>query len=613
VILLELAAQGIRGVAPAGGRATLRPGYNVVQADGAVLRRVLEALVYPSPRDADALPRAAAGPANAPMRAGLTVVGNDRVTYRLLRDFATGAQLQRFDAEKRSFAPVSQDLAEIAAFLQRTVGVPPQPRLDALLSLAAADLPSRADGVAAAALAAPARATLTPEQARKRIVQLKGELEKARVAEKLQYQLDGLQAALFKADEALKGSAKLRDGLESAEAARADLGEIATVAERLGDWEAKLAAFERATARRAEAAQRVAAEREAMGEQAEVAAPAPFWKAPPFWAGAGGGLAVALAGAVGAAAIHPDARYLALLDVPAFGWAAWVALRWVGEVEARERTGRRRKVVDDWERKVEAQYERDAAEIREAAKALGLSRPAELREALGRVADADAVVAEWRRRIAEAEGSAETRSAVAERKRIEDALHAVEAKLAAEAGGFVRDVGSVEAEIRRLEAEAAAPAAPAPAPAPRAAPPAEPFRALLDRAALALGGSPAAAGRAVAQRASQALAALSFQRLLGIVVDDRANVQVQSGGRAVAAASLPTADKDLVWLALKLSFVEQGLAAGNAIAVLEDAFGGLTDGARRSAARLLKQIAKPGQLLHATSDPSFREAADHSA
>jgi hypothetical protein len=96
-------------------------------------------------------------------------------------------------------------------------------------------------------------------------------------------------------------------------------------------------------------------------------------------------------------------------------------------------------------------------------------------------------------------------------------------------------------------------------------------------------------------------------------VDDRGNVQVQTGGRAMPAATLPAADRDLVWLALKLAFVEQALAAGKLVAIAEDAFGGLSEGARRFAARLLKQIAKPGQLLLATSDPSFREAADHAA
>src|SRR5512133_3404209 len=174
VIFLELAAQGIRGVAPAGGRATLRPGYNVVAADGAVLRRVIEALLYPEARDGDALPRAPGGPPGAPIRAGLTVVGNDRVTYRLVRDFATGAQLHRFDADKRSFALVSQDLTQIAAFMQDTIGAPPRRKLAALLALSAGEAPSKVSGAGAGlpAAIAPQRSSLTPEQARKRLAAL---------------------------------------------------------------------------------------------------------------------------------------------------------------------------------------------------------------------------------------------------------------------------------------------------------------------------------------------------------------------------------------------------------------------------------------------------------
>jgi hypothetical protein len=613
VIFLELAAQGVRGVAPAGGRATLRPGYNVVQADGAVLRRVVEALLYPQPKDGDAFPRVPGGPPGAPMRAGLTAVGNDKLTYRLVRDFATGAQLHRFDGEKRSFALVTQELAEIAAFMERTIGAPPRRRLGALLAIAAAELPSKAGGGAGgpAPSIAPQRSSLTPEQTQKRLAALRAELERAKIAEKLQFQLDGLQAQLFKLDEALKAGAKLRDGLATAEAARAEVSDATAAVERLGDPEARLAAFEKATARKAEAAERVAAERAALAEVEERGAPGPFWKDPLFWAGAGGGLGVALVAAIGSAA-YPDVRYLAMLDVPMFGWAAWVGLRWVGALEAWERVARRRRAVDDWERKVEAQYERDAAAVRDAMKALGVSRPEDLKEALGRTADADAVVAEWRRRIEEWEASPEARSASSERARVEKALRDVEAKLAAEAGGFVRDVRSVEMEIHRLESEAAGPAAPAPAPppAPRIA---DPFRHLLEQAAAELGGSPVSAGRTASQKASQALVGLSFQRLQAVVVDDRGNLQVQTGGRTVAATTLPAADKDLVWLALKLALLEQALAAGKLVAVVDDAFAGLSDGARRFAARLLKQMAKPGQIVHATSDAAFREAADHSA
>lgn len=621
MILLEFAAQGIRGVAPAGGRATLRPGYNVVAADGAALRRVLEALFYPDPRDAEALPRASGGPANAPIRAGLTLVGNDRVTYRLIRDFSAGAQLHRFDPAKRSFALVSQDLAEIGRAMQDSVGVPPPGRLAALLTLSAAELPSRQGGGGGAVAPAPApRPSLTPEVGRKRLDALRSELEKAKLSERLQYQLDGLQSRLFKIEEALKGREKIREGLERAEAARADVEGIARIAAQLGDADARFAAFERSSVRRDEAEARVAAEREALASAEAAGSPRPFWIDPLFWAGAGGGIAVALAAALGAGAM-PDLRYLALLDVPAFGLGAWVALRWVGSVEQRDRAARRRRIVDEWEKKVAAQFEKDGAEIRDAMKALGLSRSSELRDALARLAEADAGVAEWRGRLSEWESSPDSRGAVAEKARVEDGIRIVESRLSDEVGGFVRDVQSVEAEIQRLESEPAAPSGPPSAAPPAAAPPAaglraaggEPLRMLLERAGAELGASPVAAARAVSHKASQALVGLSFQRLQALVVDDRGNVQVQTGGRAVAAMGLAPGDRDLVWLALKLSFLEQALAAGRLVAIADDALGGLSEGARRFAARLLKQLARPGQLVHGTADPSFREAADHAA
>ncbi|HUL58869.1 MAG TPA: hypothetical protein VLU43_06330 [Anaeromyxobacteraceae bacterium] len=612
MILLEFAAQGVRGVAPAGGRATLRPGYNVVSADGAALRRLLEALLYPDPRDGDALPRAPGGPPGAGLRAGLTFVGDDGVTYRLVRDFQAGAQLHRFEQAKRSFALVSQDLADIAQLMRAPGGAPAPARLGALLSIAASDLPSKRAGAASGAGLTP-RAQLSPDQARKRIGALEAELERARVAEKLQYRLDGLQQRTFKLDEALKQGGQLREGLEKAEADRRELQGAAEVAGALGDPDARIAAYEKASARRDEALARVEAERAALAQADTGGAPPPLWRLTPFWAGVGCG-AVALAVGAAGALLGSDLRYAALLDVPALGFAAFVALRWVSSLEDWERTGRRSRVIEDWERKMLEQFERDAAPVRAAMQALNVTKIAELKEQLARVGDAEAVVAEWRRRIEEWESNPGARDAVAEKSRLDEELREVETQLTAEAGGFVRDARSIEQEIRRLEQEAAQPApAPVAPSAPVAAPPGDSIKALLERAAAELGQTPAGTGRAVAAKASQALNGLSFQRLPALSVDDRGNVQVTVSGRPSPVLGLPPQDRDLVFLALKLGFLEQALAAKKGLAVIEDVFAGLSDGARRFAARLLKQLARGAQIVHATTDPACREAADHAA
>jgi hypothetical protein len=188
-------------------------------------------------------------------------------------------------------------------------------------------------------------------------------------------------------------------------------------------------------------------------------------------------------------------------------------------------------------------------------------------------------------------------------------LRALEARVSDEVGGFVRDVRSIELDLERAEADPGPLASPA---EPRiAAPVADPLKALVELAAEELGTTAGAAARAVVARASQTLSGLSFQRLQAVHADERGGFQVTSGGRPVPAAALSLADRDLVYLAVKLAFVEQALAGGKLVALAEDAFTALSDGSRRFAARLLKQIARPGQLVHATSDASFREAADH--
>jgi hypothetical protein len=618
VLFLEFAAQGIRGVAPPGGRATLRPGYNVVAADGAALARLLRALLYPAPQDGEELGRQQ-GPANSgPVRAGLTLVGDDRVTYRLVRDFAAGCQLHRFEPEKRAFVPVSQDLAEIAGLLRSTIGVPSPTRLGALLSLSVAELPSRAVGALAStpSLPATARQALSGEAARKRLEELRAELERARVAEKLQGQLDVATSRLFKLEEALKSGLRVQEAVAAAAAERGSLQPVAEATAALGDPAVRFAAYEKAAGKRQEAEGRIAAERQAIEEAQARGAPAPAWKEPPFLAGVGAGLVLLL---VGQLAGDSDVRYLSLLDIPAFGWSAWLLLHWIDAQEAWGRLARRSRVIDDWEAKVQAQFARDAGPVNDALQGLGLRQLPELREALERLAAADRAVAEARQLQAEWESDAQTTDALAERGRVEEEMKAIEGQLSAQAGGFVRDVQAIELELARVEAEAAAPAPAAPAPmaVPTPARPlvavasGEPLRGLLERAAAELGGSAPSVARALSVKASQAVAAFTLNRLTGVSADDRGNVQVMSGGRTLPAMTLPPAERDMVYLALKLALLEQALAGGKSVALLEDAFAGLSDGVRRTAGRLIKAQARPGQVLHATTDPAFREAADH--
>jgi hypothetical protein len=466
--------------------------------------------------------------------------------------------------------------------------------------------------VGPAATPAPRRALSAPAK-EKRLAELREELGRAVRAEKAQYALDGLQTRLFKLEELLKEGARLREAAGAAEAALAAAGPAVAVAAGLGDLDAKLAAHARAVARRDEGMARVEADRAEIEGAEAAGAPRPFWRDPRFWGGVAGGAAAAVAAALGAG-VSPGLRYLALLDIPALGASAWVALRWVGALEAHGRLGRRRKLVEEHERKVLEAFEREpaVAELRAAAAALGAANLAELQEAVRKVADATATARDARERLAAFEEQPETRAVLEERTRVEVELKQAEAAVAAEAGGWVRDPRSVEMELERLAAELVAAAEdPAPRPPPMATPGVDPLRELMERAAEELGGSAAAAVREVQARASALLQALSAARLGGVGVDDRGNVLAQAAGRTGPAGALAPGERDLVWLALKLAVVERVLAGGKGLALFDDAFAALPEGVRRATGRLLKQLARPGQLLHASADAAFRESADH--
>ena len=266
-------------------------------------------------------PRAAGGPANAPMRAGLTLVGNDRdhlPARPRLRRGLPAPSLRRGEARVRArLAGARRDPRRSCS---STVGVPAARRASsALLALSAADLPSR-QGAGARRRAAPARAALTPEQARQRIAAARGG---ARAGARRGGAAGAAGRAAGAALQARGGAAgaatKLREGLERALAARAELDG--------GGCRGGGARRRRGEARRLRAGERASATRRWRGRprsaQALDAADAPgragaVLAGRRFLGGRGRGLALAVAGAV-AAARRSELRYVALLAVPAFG------------------------------------------------------------------------------------------------------------------------------------------------------------------------------------------------------------------------------------------------------------------------------------------------------
>lgn len=611
MLLLEIAAQGVRGFAPERGRVTLRPGYNVVAVDGAALRRVVAALFHPDrPADPALRGEGSGTGAGSAVRAGLTLTGDDGVTWRVVRDLAGGSQLQRYDSEKRAFQSMLQDPVRIAEVL-RAAGVPSPERYAAVLSVAAADFPSRQapSGLAGAVLAAPQRrAASSPGEASRKLAAARAELERAQAAEQIQTRMDAAQSHLFKLEEMLRSGEQVQERLRAARAGVDALAAGEAALATLGDPVARLAACARATARRDESLAKVAAEREAQ-EGAPGGVPPPLLRQPGFLAGLGIGALALLAG------LFTELRSLALAAIPATGWSAFEGLRWVGRAEQAQQAARRGRWLSDRERKANELWARETADVRSAMASAGVATLAELEDLHGRAREARAGLAEAEAGFTVWQGRAETQDAETERIAVQQEIGVLERQLTGETGGFVRDVHSLEQEIDRLEREAEngvfEPLGEEEVAEPVAAPPrGEPLRTLMERASADLGLTPGAALRALQPRVLQLLPALSGQRLANFFVDERGNLQVQAGGKLVPSATLGAAERDLCFAVLKVAFLEQGLAAGKSVAVVDDALAVLPEGSRRALARVLKQLARGRQIVHGSSDVAFREAAD---
>src|SRR5690242_5810323 len=138
---VEVAVQNVRGFSPAG-RFALKTGYLVLKPPAALspLAGLSLALLYADGRGGDA---ALAASAQKPGKAALTFVGQDSVTYRVLRELGGGGSLHRLNPTTKQPELVTQDTAEANQFLRGQVGLPPRTTFEQLFCLHAPQLPSR--------------------------------------------------------------------------------------------------------------------------------------------------------------------------------------------------------------------------------------------------------------------------------------------------------------------------------------------------------------------------------------------------------------------------------------------------------------------------------------
>ncbi|WAM29992.1 ATP-binding protein [Myxococcus sp. NMCA1] len=624
----EVAVQNVRGFSPAG-RFALKAGYLVLKppsAESSPLAGLSLALLFADGRGSDASFIASGAKSG---KAALTFVGVDGVTYRVLRDLGGSGTLHRMNPTTQQPELVSSDASEISQFLRGQAGLPPKTTFEQVYCLQSAQLPSRRPRKSAAAGAkvdpktsgrypslASASTVLPAEDipaAEAKLRALEQELSASTEVDSLQFKADGVASQIFDAEQRLKGTEGLKVAIAEAEAA----WRAAPTPESLGlpqDIVNRLKRHPKVIARRDEALARLNADRENEAEARPASVP-PLTQHMGFWAGLGAGvLFLALAVGLGFG-VDRTFRYLALLDIPAFGVAAFLALRYVDDLQKATRHGSKENRFDIREKKILEEYEAEAAPLRMAQKALDVEELDGIAPALERKELLGARVAELRDQLHTMESDPDYLAAAAQVQSLKAEAEALNEELT-QKGTYVRDMREVEREMGRLKESIALAKAPPPpaAPGPDGSVPVEtledPSPVLLSQAADVFTTDILSVQAMLKERCVQYLTALTDRRYQGIEWDREGKAFALTAGRRVPVGELPAKDLDLYYLALRLTVVEKTSARVKRPFLLEDVFTGMEEVKLPLIARMLKHLGTLTQVLHVTSHPGFAQMSD---
>jgi len=639
---VELAVQNVRGFSPAG-RFALKTGYLVLKpptAELSPLAGLSLALLYSDGRGGDASFSASA---QKPGKGALTLVGQDSLTYRVLRELGGGGSLHRLNPTTKQPELVTQDTGEANQFLRGQVGLPPRATFEQLFTLQAAQLPSRRPRSAARSLSSPgmpaARSLSSPGMPAARSLSSPGmpaaqsvlpaadipaaearqrELEKELVlckeVDNLQFEVDGLNSQVFSLESKLRGTESLKEKVREAEA----LWHAEPTPESMGlpaDIVARAERYGRVLARRDEALARLLSEKDVADEEAaRLPEVEPLVRNRNFWIA----VAVGVACLVASFFVPKTIRYVALLDVPAFGFAAMLALRFVEELQDQDRVARRGEMFAVREKKIAEEFEAEAGPVRKAMEVFNVDTPWEIPPRLQRREQLGADVAQLRTQLISVEKHPDFIEAGHQLPVIRQQIELLNAKIE-EKGTFVRDLREVERELSRVKDSIALARNPQLAgglmPGAEAAmgsqPLEDPSPQLLGLAGDALATDIQAVMGLARERCVQYFGALTERRYTGVEWDREGRTTVVgASGRRLPLSELPPREVDLFFLSLRLTLVEKASARLKLPFLVEDAFMGVDESRLPLLARMLKHLGTLTQVLHVTSLAGFTQVSD---
>ncbi|OJT17680.1 chromosome segregation protein SMC [Archangium sp. Cb G35] len=653
---VEVAVQNVRGFSPAG-RFALKTGYLVLKPptpELSPLAGLSLALLYADGRGGDA---ALAASTQKAAKAALTLVGQDSLTYRVLRELGGGGSLHRLNPATKQPELVTQDTAEANQFLRGQVGLPPRTTFEQLFCLQAAQLPSRrprgagrpastsglrahsSTGMPAMrsptspgmAHSSPGMAHSSPGMsisspgvmpasdipaAEAKVRELEKELVLCREVDNLQFEVDGLNSQVFDLESKLRGTDGLKEKVREAEAA----WNAEPTPESFGlpqDIVARAERYPRTLARRDEALARLQSEREVAEEEAQrLPEVEPIVRNRNFL------IAVAVGVAFFVAGLLTDGlgRYLALLDIPAFGFAAVLAIRYVDELQDKDRLSRRGEMFVAREKKILEEFEAEAGPVRKALEVFDVDTPKEIPLRLQRREQLGAEVAQLRAQLVTVEKHPEFQEAAHQLPVLRKQIELLNAQIS-EKGAFVRDLREVERELARLKESIALARNPQMAGMGMSAvdmagggmmePLEDPGPLVLGLAGDLLATDVAAVIGMMRERCVQYFSALTERRYVGVEWDrDGRTMVVTSSGKRMPVGELPPREVDLFFLSLRLTVVEKVSARVKLPLLVEDALVGLDESRLPLIGRMLKHLGTLTQVLHVSPHPGLAQLSD---
>ncbi len=616
MLLLELAAQAVKGFSPSV-RVALKPGYIGLKSPTdipAPLGGLVLSLAYPDGRGGES---AFLAPGAKGGRAGLSIQGNDQALWRLVRDLGGAGGLHKLNPRTNQYDVITQDASELAQVLRASVGFPARATYEQIFTFLGAHLPTRRPKQPKGAAAKPAQKKLQPSAfdafggasngaPEERIAQLETELARAREAAEVQFRMDGVQADIYAAESRLKAYSELKDKVQ---AARQEVAN-APSPQTLGLPDDILERVKRSQSdkkRRDEALARLQSEREAGVDEGALSVPA-LHRDRRFWALLVGGLVLLVLGGV----LEGNARWLALLSIPAVTVAALFALRFIESLQRRSRELAKLEVFTLREKKLQDEFQLSASIVQTAFDKTETMNADDFAAVLARREQLLPQVAALELELADFDSDHEVVELPVKIAELKVELDETNRKLQSMSGGYVREVPEIERELARLRETIAPPqeefSAVATGPTETFD---DPMPALLLLATDLFATDVPTLWGVLRDRSVQYFKALSDQRYHGIDLSSDGRATAVAPGRSVPAGELPGRDLDLLYLSVRLTVVEKYSAQNKLPVIIEDSFGTVIDVAKQNLlGRMLKHLGSLTQVLHVTGVSQATPAAD---